>query len=108
MLTVREIKMSAKRGDNPMLIAVDPGNGYFKAVSSQNRAAFQSVFALGGDEIDFGVGIVEDKSAGHTVELCVPGKTRERLYVGDRAAREGRAKCTTLGRDRYQNGVAIK
>ncbi len=88
-----------------MLLSVDLGFGYTKALSNKNRAIFPSVIAPAGEGAIFDMG---GNLPGHMVEIRFPGSTkRNRLYIGELAARDGRAAQLSFGRDRFARDASL-
>lgn len=90
-----------------MLVSVDLGYGYTKAVkeNSGEKVMFPSTLAMGGVEM-----LLEycDSSAGHRVAVKKPGEPEASdYYVGDLALKSGRAVQGSLARDKHlqQNSV---
>lgn len=90
-----------------MLVSVDLGYGFVKAISEKGRAIFPSVVCPASESIDtdFGLGA---KRLGYVVELRGAGSlTKNRLFVGELAARDGRAVQLTLARERFARDASI-
>lgn len=88
-----------------MLVSVDLGFGYTKAVSDKGRIIFPSVIAPAGESAIFDMGA---DLPGHIVELRHPSSTkRNRHYVGELAARDGRAAQLSFGRDRFARDASL-
>lgn len=94
-----------KEIESRMFLAVDLGFGYVKAVSDKGRALFPSVIAPAGESNVFDMG---GDLPGHVIEVRLQGTTkRNRLYVGELAARDGRAAQLTFGRDRFARDASL-
>lgn len=90
-----------------MLLSVDLGFGYTKALANKDkdRAIFPSVIAPAGEGAIFDMG---GDLPGHMVEIRFPGSTkRNRLYIGELAARDGRAAQLSFGRDRFARDASL-
>lgn len=88
-----------------MFVSVDLGFGYTKAISEQGRICFPSVIAPAGEDTVFDMG---GELPGHVVEVRAQGSMkRNRLYVGELAARDGRAAQLTFGRDRFARDASL-
>ncbi|RDV80893.1 ParM/StbA family protein [Ammonifex thiophilus] len=85
-----------------MLVSVDLGYGYTKAVKENTRVIFPSVVAPAFDSLDFGSRIY-----GHVLEYRKPGeKAARRFFVGELALKEGRAAQVILSRERFRQEAA--
>lgn len=85
-----------------MLISIDLGYGYTKAVSEKGRVIFPSVVAPAPDGLDYG------KAFGHVMEFRKPGEAQKEIVaVGDLALKEGRAAQLTLSRSKFQRETAV-
>lgn len=89
-----------------MLVSVDLGYGFVKAVSERGRAIFPSMLCPASESaFDLTPGT---KHLGHVVEFRGAGSlTRDRLFVGELAAREGRAVQLVLARERFARDASL-
>lgn len=89
-----------------MLVSVDLGYGYTKAVSEKGRAMFPSVLCPAPEVIyDFGA---RGKRPGYVVEVRQMGSVvRERFLVGELALKDGRAAQYTLARERFAGNGSL-
>ncbi|AEG14488.1 hypothetical protein Desku_0889 [Desulfofundulus kuznetsovii DSM 6115] len=81
-----------------MLISIDLGYGYTKAISEKGRAIFPSVLAPAQESgLDYG------KSYGHILEYRRSGEIyRQMVFVGELARKGGRAARVSLSRDKFK------
>lgn len=69
-----------------MLVSIDLGYGYTKAISEHKQVLFPSVIAPAEEGLDYG------RSFGYVIEFRKPGEIQKRrLFVGELAQKEGRA-----------------
>jgi plasmid segregation protein ParM len=89
-----------------MLVSVDLGYGYTKAVSEKGRAVFPSMLCPAPETpFDLAPGA---KRPGHIVEFRGAGSLAgSRFFVGELAAREGRAVELTLARERFGREASV-
>lgn len=81
-----------------LLVSVDLGYGFTKAVSEKSKIIFPSAVAAG-SELDLGLG---SKKAGHLVQFRPAGSTvRQQFFAGELAVREGRAAQVSLAREKF-------
>jgi plasmid segregation protein ParM len=85
-----------------LLISIDLGYGYTKAVSENNRIIFPSVLAPAEEGLDYG------QTIGHVLEFRKPGEIQKRrVFVGNLAQREGRAVQVSLSRDKFVREMSV-
>ncbi len=85
-----------------MVISIDLGYGYTKAVSQNNQVLFPSVIAPAEEGLDFG------RSFGHVIEFRKPGEIQKRrLFVGELAQKQGRAAQISLSRDNLAREMSV-
>ncbi|SMB95787.1 plasmid segregation protein ParM [Thermanaeromonas toyohensis ToBE] len=87
-----------------MLVAIDQGYGYTKAVAGEKKAVFPSVVSPA-SETDLGLGRV---SWGHCVTVRPQGSMVKRQYfAGELAVRCGLAAHLTLARDKLSRDISV-
>jgi plasmid segregation protein ParM len=86
-----------------VLVSIDLGYGYTKAISERGRVIFPSVIAPASDAgLDFG------RTYRHVLEFRLPSEMRRRrFFVGEAALKEGRAAQLTLSRDRFHQESSV-
>lgn len=86
-----------------MLIAVDLGYGYTKAVSEKEKIVFPSAIAPYSENI-----LESSSSLGYTVELRPSGSTvRRQYFVGEMALKRGRAVQMTMAREKFAQEASL-
>lgn len=86
-----------------MLVAVDLGYGYTKAVSERNKVVFPSAIAPYSENI-----LESSSSLGYTVELRPSGSTiRRQYFTGEIALKRGRAVQMTMTREKFAQEASL-
>jgi len=91
------------KGADILLISIDLGYGYTKAISEKSRIIFPSVLAPAQESgLDYG------KSYGHVLEYRRPGEVHKQVvFVGELARKEGRAARVSLSRDKFRQDETV-
>lgn len=86
-----------------MLISIDLGYGYTKAISNKNRAVFPSAIAPYSDSV-----VDTGKDIGYMVELRPAGSmVKKQYFLGEMALRRGRAVQMTLAREKFAQEASL-
>jgi plasmid segregation protein ParM len=89
-----------------MIVSVDVGYGYTKAVSNDGRVVFPSVVSPAPEEVDIGI---DTRKIGYTVTLRAPSSTvKEHFCVGELALRNARTANITLAHDKFVRDSSLK
>ncbi len=88
-----------------MIVSIDTGYGYTKAVSETGRVMFPSVISPAAEQIDLGI---ETRSVGHTVTLRPPSSTvKQTFFIGELALKNSRGASITLARDKFARDSSL-
>lgn len=87
-----------------MIVAIDLGYGYTKAVSNKGKVVFPSAVSPSSDD-DLGLG---GSSPGYRVELRVSASVvKKRYFAGELALKRTRSAQMTLARDKFTRDSAL-
>lgn len=97
--------MLSEKGITKMLVSIDLGYGFVKAVSETMEVMFPSVVAPVTNRI---IGFEETAPSKHIVSLRSPDKKDfTDYYIGEKAIKEGRAAQMSLAKARHKSKLAM-